>query len=150
MGILHVQPGDGSHLEQVFITQYVAQSTISGHVLSVAENDESLDCGQFLLQLDHEINERQVQYDILILSMVHNVVKLTLKQPASGWSNSVIFDKAVSQLRMLLWQASCDGFEPGIESVHNSPQTHDAIPAEKVLLFSHWGFYARERIQSMA
>lgn len=35
-----------------------------------------------MLQLGHEGDKRQVKYDILVLSMIDNVVKFALKQPA--------------------------------------------------------------------
>lgn len=40
-----------------------------------------------------------------------------------------------------LWQASKRRILPRIECVSNSPQTHDAVPAEAVLL----GLHARQR-----
>lgn len=71
------------HLKQVIITHHIAQLAVPGHVLSVCQDDKTLDCRQFVLQIGHESDKSLVQYDVLVLSMINNVVKLTLKQPAT-------------------------------------------------------------------
>ena len=53
-----------------------------GHALSVCQYDEALDCGALVLQAGHEVHKHRVQHDVLILSMVDNVLQVCFKQPA--------------------------------------------------------------------
>ena len=70
------------HLQQVFIAHHVLQFGVLWHVLPVCEDDVTLDGRKLALHLDHKIHKGEVQCNVLVLGVVHNVFQLLLKQPA--------------------------------------------------------------------
>ena len=70
------------HLQQVFIAHHVLQFGVLWHVLSVCEDDVTLDGRKLALHLGHEVHKGEVQRNVLVLGMVNNVFQFLLKQPA--------------------------------------------------------------------
>ena len=71
-----------TNLQQVFVAHHVLQFGVLWHVLSVCEDDVTLDSGKLALHLGHEVHKGEVQCNVLVLGMIHNVFQFFFKQPA--------------------------------------------------------------------